>query len=213
MSKIALAYLALLTLHIGGLLQSYSLVSTLTKPLLVPCLIVLVWLDGREFRKNVFILTALAFSWLGDVFLMLPGEIYFIWGLLAFLSAHACYIWVFSRQSSFLPIRILPFLAYVALLMSGPLRGKLPEGLRIPIYLYIAVLTGMGCMAALRRSREPGYELLLIGAILFILSDSFLALNKFASPIPLGGFWIMLTYGLAQYFIVRGYLAGHTSKS
>lgn len=211
MKKMALIYKALLSLHLVGLLLRLSEVSTLTKLLLMPCLIGLVWLDRREFRGNSLIVTALIFSWLGDMLLLLPGENYFIWGLVAFLSAHVCYIWVFSQQITFHPIRILPFLAYVALLLSGPLNGNLPQDLRIPIYLYIVVLIGMGSMASLRNIRVPGYQLVLVGGILFILSDSFLALNKFASPIPLAGFWVMLTYGLAQYFIIKGYLARHTS--
>ena len=44
------------------------------------------------------------------------------------------------------------------------------------------------------------------GAALFMTSDSLLALNKFYSPIGMGGFLIMLTYCSAQYLIVEGAL-------
>ena len=156
---------------------------------------------------------ALFFSWLGDILLMRPGEGFFMGGLAAFLSAHVCYIWIFTRGATFYPLRVLPFLVYVALLLVGPLNGKVPDNLQIPVYAYVIVITAMGSVASLRNTQRPGYELVLIGSILFILSDSFLALNKFSSPLPLAGFWVMLTYGLAQYFIVRGYLADHSSHN
>lgn len=212
MRKLSLAFGVLLTIHLTASLAHIPLATTLTKPLLVPCLVGLVWLNHRTLRGYGIMLAALIFSWLGDVLLMLPGEDFFMGGLVAFLSAHVCYIWIFSRGGTFRPLRVLPFLVYVALLLAGPLNGKLPEDLRVPLYTYVAVITAMGVMASLRNTQRPGYELVLIGSILFILSDSFLALNKFSSPLPLAGFWVMLTYGLAQYFIVKGYLAGHSPQ-
>jgi uncharacterized membrane protein YhhN len=209
MHKLSLAFGVLLVIHIMGLLANISLAATLTKPVLVPCLAGLVWLQSRTIRGHGVILAALFFSWLGDVLLMRSGEGFFMGGLAAFLSAHVCYIWIFSREATLHPLRVLPFLMYVALLLAGPLHGKLPESLQIPVHSYVVVITAMGIVASLRNTQRPGYELILIGSILFILSDSFLALNKFSSPLPLAGFWVMLTYGLAQYFIVKGYLAGH----
>ena len=38
------------------------------------------------------------------------------------------------------------------------------------------------------------------------LQDSLLAINKFLSPIPAAGFWVMFTYCLAQFLIVRGFV-------
>ena len=213
MHKLTLAFGVLLAIHIAGLLMDIPLATSLTKPLLVPCLMVLVWLQSRTIRGHGIILAALFFSWLGDVLLMLPDKDFFMGGLAAFLSAHVCYIWIFSREATYHPLRVLPFLMYVALLLAGPLNGKLPENLQIPVYSYIIVITSMGIVASLRNTQRPGYELILIGSILFILSDSFLALNKFSSPLPLSGLWVMLTYGLAQYFIVKGYLAGYSYQN
>lgn len=212
MRNLSLAFGILLAIHIAGLLANVPLAATLTKPLLLPCLMVLVWLQSRTIRGHGIILAALFFSWLGDMLLMLPGEDFFMGGLAAFLSAHVCYIWIFSRGAAFRPLRVLPFLMYAALLLAGPLYGKLPENLQIPVYSYVVVITSMGIVASFRNAQQPGYELILIGSILFILSDSFLALNKFSSPLPLSGLWVMLTYGLAQYFIVKGYLSVHSRQ-
>ncbi len=213
MHKLSLAFGVLLAIHIAGLLINAPLAATLTKPLLVPCLAGWVWLDQRTIGGHGLMLAALFFSWLGDVLLMRSSEGFFMGGLAAFLSAHVCYIWIFSREATLHPLRVLPFLMYVVLLLAGPLHGKLPESLQIPVYSYVVVITAMGIVASLRSTQRPGYELILIGSILFILSDSFLALNKFSSPLPLAGFWVMLTYGLAQYFIVKGYLAGYSYQN
>jgi len=42
------------------------------------------------------------------------------------------------------------------------------------------------------------------GAVLFIMSDSILAINKFYQSFEVAGLGIMLTYGMAQLFIVEG---------
>jgi uncharacterized membrane protein YhhN len=137
---------------------------------------------------------------------MVQGGSLFVFGLGAFLLAHLLYIRIFVKAATFRAIRLLPFVAFVALLVGGPLYGKLSADLQIPVYVYIAVICVMGFTASLRRSQLPGYELVLIGAVLFILSDSLIALNKFSGGVLWSGFWVMLTYGLAQYFIVKGYL-------
>ena len=50
------------------------------------------------------------------------------------------------------------------------------------------------------------YSLVITGALLFLASDSILAINKFAFKIPYASIWIMLTYAFAQYFILKGIL-------
>jgi uncharacterized membrane protein YhhN len=46
----------------------------------------------------------------------------------------------------------------------------------------------------------------LIGAVLFMISDSLIAIDKFATPIPYPTLFIMGTYVFAQYFIAVGVL-------
>jgi uncharacterized membrane protein YhhN len=53
------------------------------------------------------------------------------------------------------------------------------------------------------RNKRAGLFMLL-GAVLFVISDSMLAINKFYQPFNGAGLLIMLTYGLAQFFIIRG---------
>src|SRR3954454_15269689 len=42
-----------------------------------------------------------------------------------------------------------------------------------------------------------------IGAVLFMLSDGLLAINRFAQPLPMAQFWVLATYYAAQILIVR----------
>jgi uncharacterized membrane protein YhhN len=44
------------------------------------------------------------------------------------------------------------------------------------------------------------------GAIFFVASDTALALNKFNAPFPHAALVIMITYGLAQFFLTNGAL-------
>jgi uncharacterized membrane protein YhhN len=62
---------------------------------------------------------------------------------------------------------------------------------------------------------EKSYFTVLAGAILFVFSDSLIAINKFAVGIPKSGIWIMTTYILAQYLIMSGLLTqvNGTNKS
>ncbi len=200
------AFLILLSVHLLAILFHVSMVSAVTKPLLMPFLIGLVWQKNRSFNGYQLLISALLFSWLGDILLMFSGEMYFLAGLGAFFVAQLVYSRLFSKTATFNFIRVLPFLAYMGLILGGPLHGTLPEPLQIPIYFYMAAIMLMGIMAAMRQGQLAGYDFVLVGAILFILSDSFIALNKFSTPIPYSGIWVMLTYGLAQFFIVWGCL-------
>jgi uncharacterized membrane protein YhhN len=47
-------------------------------------------------------------------------------------------------------------------------------------------------------------KLMMFGALLFVASDSILAINKFYLPFEFAGIFIMLTYGLAQLLITIG---------
>lgn len=46
----------------------------------------------------------------------------------------------------------------------------------------------------------------LVGAILFVLSDPILALHKFYRPLPYASLLIMSAYAVAQLLIVTGFI-------
>jgi uncharacterized membrane protein YhhN len=187
----------------------------LTKPLLMPLLALGYALETKPLnRLSALVLAALFFSWLGDVLLMLEGRngMFFILGLLGFLTAHALYIAYFIRipatnGRSFIrkrPVMLLAVLAYVVELLY--VLWPSLDGMKIPVLVYGIVIGTMLCFALWQygKTDDRAAGLMIVGAILFVASDSLLAINKFKSPIPFGGIWVMSTYILAQYCIVKG---------
>jgi uncharacterized membrane protein YhhN len=173
----------------------------ISKPMLMPMLMLMAFqLNIKE--RNLYI--ALFFSLLGDVFLMFGGELYFMFGLGSFLLAHIFYIFLFKSQFKFNLLKALPFAAATLSYFLFIKRG-IDQNLLIPVSVYCIVITIMGIFASGRKTNNLSYNLVLIGSILFILSDSLIAFNKFYSPLPASSFWVMSTYGLAQFLIVLGW--------
>ncbi|MEJ2112421.1 MAG: lysoplasmalogenase [Flavobacteriaceae bacterium] len=152
---------------------------------------------------------ALVFSLIGDILLMFVNiySSFFIAGLVSFLIAHILYIIVFSktRNKNKKPTIILILLTVYALGIFYFLSDGL-ENMLIPVILYMTIILTMVTMAFLRQGsvNNISYKLVAIGAILFVISDSLLALNKFYVPFYFADISIIFTYGLAQLFIVLG---------
>jgi len=87
--------------------------------------------------------------------------------------------------------------------------------MKIPVLVYGSSVCLMVIMAALRIDSvsRRSFWWVTIGAILFMLSDSIIAINKFLyeGNLPLASFFIMLTYIIAQFFIVHGFLLSYKS--
>jgi uncharacterized membrane protein YhhN len=166
-------------------------------------------LRSRGARRDAGLLAlALAFSTAGDVLLDLNPRLSAL-GLGAFLLAHVAYICLFVRnRAAGLPLRsrfgaaVLVVLVYSAMLSAWivPYVGALA----VPVVLYICALTAMVSTAILARFRYPWVA---VGAILFLVSDSLLAVHKFKEPVPLRDYLVWSTYYLGQCGIALGYLA------
>jgi uncharacterized membrane protein YhhN len=80
--------------------------------------------------------------------------------------------------------------------------------MRLPVMLYAIVILTMLTGAINRKEKvdRGSYYLVLTGAILFVISDSVIAVNKFSHPFASSGIVIMSTYIVAQYLIVAGYI-------
>lgn len=186
-----------------------------TKPLLVSFLLLYFLLNRAETKTRFLISLALLFSLLGDVLLLFTdrSENYFMFGLLAFLLAHIFYIIQFSRERN-KNIGILKPLGSL-LIFGGLFFYFLKDDLGsmlLPVCVYMIIILMMAFFAFLRKGNIPkkSFELVFTGAILFLISDATLAIDKFHSPISNAGILIMGTYGLAQLFIVLGILKSST---
>jgi uncharacterized membrane protein YhhN len=171
-------------------------------PLAVLAFRVLKTLDG------LILSIALVFSTIGDVMLGLHREDFFIFGLLSFLIAHFFYIWLFARsfphpfrtnlEQKILLIGILIFsVAMTAWLWTGF------GAMRIPAMIYLCAITLMCITATLMNLPK---RTVLFGALLFLLSDSLIAANRFRMPIPLSNYAIWITYYVGQCCIAFGFL-------
>jgi len=167
----------------------------------------------RQFTIPVLI--AFFFSWMGDNLLMFSGkdEIFFFAGVGGFFLAQIAYIYTFIKFSEkggkgFLQRNLITGFLFIAY-MAGIYYLLYPNlgGVMKPvIFIYALSLIGMSMMALNRNGRvnRASYLLVFLGSILFVISDSMIAIDKFNTEIPLGGFWIMITYISAQYLIMRG---------
>ncbi|WP_347174720.1 lysoplasmalogenase [Polaribacter uvawellassae] len=191
---------------IWGIITVNETMKTIAKPMLLT-LLALVYL--ASVKKPIFwYVLGMFFSFVGDVLLMFKGANFFMFGLSAFLFAHVVYIKVVA---GFLPNNLstkkissaFPFVIFFGILMYliFPNLG----GLLIPVVVYGIVISTFGAVALLNYRSEKSTEnlWLCIGAILFILSDSLIALNKFYEPNEIYGIAIMVTYILAQFLICK----------
>jgi len=160
------------------------------------------------------ILAALVFSWLGDVTLEFQGknDLFFIIGLSCFLLAQIIYLIAFfsTKGENVLFFRkiylILPVILYGVIIIFILYKGL--GDMKVPVIFYTVVILTMLTSAINREKKvnRQSYILVLAGAILFILSDTILAINKFGYSFTLAGIANMLTYITAQYLIVIGCL-------
>ncbi len=151
---------------------------------------------------------ALFFSSLGDFFLGLNEKKLFIQGLVAFLISHIFYSIAFYSQLKYHSLFIVNHfilnivLIIYAIIMTKILIPKLGN-LKIPVIIYISTLIIMGIGGINTKFSNP---ILIFGVILFIISDSLLAIQKFLNSFKGIDYFIWLTYYLAQLFIVFGAL-------
>ena len=149
---------------------------------------------------------ALAFSTLGDVFLDLGGM--FVAGLGAFLLAHLLYATLFVRNGR-RPVRLnanqhisLTALLFFSLALTMWLWPGLGP-LAVPVACYIGAIMLMVAAAILGRFRQSW---LVCGALLFLISDALIGINKFKMPVPGRDHLVWATYYLGQCGIALGFL-------
>jgi uncharacterized membrane protein YhhN len=185
------------------------------KPLI--CVLLFVYLATTTklyggFRKLIF--TGLVFSFFGDIVLMFAakGPNFFMLGLVSFLIAHIFYSLAFYRDFKNDPMaskkfgHLMLFLMGIFSLSYYALLRPFLADLRIPVMVYIFIISIMAILAGYRYKRVNliSFRLIFTGAIFFVISDSALAYNKFVSSYPYSGIIIMGTYIIAQYLITIG---------
>ena len=158
----------------------------------------------------------LFFSWIGDISLMIDERypILFVVGLGAFLIAHVGYALGFIRSitDSGKPLKIgpsilmaLPFALFTGFFFFY-IKDGIPSELFFPVLAYTVVISFMGMTSALRHGHvdQSSFKWILVGAILFILSDCVIAVNKFYYDFDYDAVLNMTLYLTGQFMITVG---------
>ena len=194
-----LAALAIRAEHKGARRQIY-----LFKPLTTFCILLIALLAPPPYRPgyHIPISLGLLFSLFGDVFLMLPRD-RFLAGLASFLVALVCYLVAFVNVAGYpssWPLGLI-LLGYGTYLLKRlwPHLGSY----RIPVIIYALVLLLMsaGAFQQLWLDTAPRTWFAFIGAVLFVISDSLLALDRFEARASRRHTFVLASYFAAQWLI------------
>ena len=215
-----ICYIGILAVHLAGIVFNIQLLEYIIKPMIVIWLLLYflsqIVIINSGLKK--WIVSALFFSWTGDVLLLFQqnNSVFFLLGLSAFLIAHIFYIIFFNRVRVNESVRGNVWLLLIVVIYYSSLISLLYShlgGMKLPVLVYGIVISWMFMLAMhmLFIKNKTAGKWMMTGALLFVISDSLLAVNKFYQPFAIAGVVIMLSYGLAQLFIVEGAIKYITS--
>lgn len=213
-----LIYSLVSALFMATLFFEWQLTHYLVKPMFMVVLMVFHFkaIPQKFGLFSKLIQFGLFFSWIGDIALMFDEkvEILFVVGLAAFLIAHLGYAAAFlnSIKRSNKPIKGLKALGFAGpfAVFTGAffffIKEGLPQELFVPVLAYTVVISLMGITAAWRHGHVNArtFNWILIGAILFILSDCVIAVNKFVVDFDYDAILNMTLYLSGQFMITVG---------
>ena len=189
-----------------GIYLEKQLMVNFAKPMLM---ITLFWYYYSNTKQlNKYFVLGLFFSFLGDLLLLGTGEVCFIFGLLFFLIAHVFYIIMVlrlipARKPKNFIMASVPFLLLFLILMNILFAGL--GSMKIPVIIYAMTISFFGIVSLLLylETKTKISLILLVGVLIFISSDTILALNLFYKTQSFYPLLIMMSYVLAQYLICR----------
>ena len=192
-------------------------------------MLALLWWIGQSTGwggSMLFFTLGAVFCLAGDVFLMVPRDM-FIFGLLAFLLGHICYILGLNNVPPLINmaglllllvlrnilaiITVIVLVIYLVWLFPKLAKGLVDKGkkaLRLPVLIYSLVISLM-VYSALMTWNRAGWTntaalFASVGAVLFFASDSMLAWDRFLNPLSHARLRVMTTYHLGQIGIIVG---------
>ncbi len=191
----------ILNLLFFNVLTEYRVVS---KPMIMASLIGF-YISHAKKQSNAFLL-ALIFALLGDIFLMFEGDDFFIIGLGCFLIMQVLYMLTFLKDRTINYYDII-WKAFLVSLLSAYILFKLWESLgnkQMPVTIYTLAISAMVISAFIRKPSTVWFIQVIVGVVLFMISDALIAYTKFGGLVYGSEYIIMSTYMIAQYMIVRG---------
>ncbi|MBN2038844.1 MAG: lysoplasmalogenase [Spirochaetes bacterium] len=152
---------------------------------------------------SIFTVTGLILALVGDTLLMIEETDLFLYGLLFFFLTQLSYITAFSTNYSFAIWNIIPaagLLAFICFFyMSIKKRSKKWKS---GILAYMLAIAVMLYFAIAGFNEISGKNILILtGAILFVISDVLIAINKFIKKIPNSTIIVWAIYAPSQLLI------------
>ena len=184
------------TLALVGAEKKIAWLHVVFKPLTTLLLLAVVGYPETTFAR--WIAAGIVLSAVGDVALLWNGNRAFIVGLVAFLLAHVAYVIAFLGVAVWSPhVAVVAVIVSAASLLLLRATWKGAAGLHAATIAYAVVITAM-VVAAWATIGGPVAmaPAAAVGAVLFYISDSSLALNRFRSPVKhiimlaIGVYWL-----------------------
>jgi uncharacterized membrane protein YhhN len=196
-----------------------DLIEYLTKPFLMPLLAAFYVASALDTSTpiNWWFVAGILGGFLGDFFLMLPDKsgknTSFKIGLIAFLLGHIFYIIsMITRGWDYGGFRMWSlglgtlFVVYGIILAPKLLKHTGKMSIPVGVYIVVIVLMGYSTSVLIGIVNLSAVILLIVGAWLFIISDTLNAWHRFVSPIIYERLWVMSTYIAGQFLIVFGFV-------
>jgi uncharacterized membrane protein YhhN len=205
---------------IVGEIHDHQLLVYVCRPLMMIILSSWFFFNSRRVgdRFTLLIQVGIFFSLVADVAMMFQhlDQFNLLVGMGVFLIVQLCYMMAFVHnvnevsggESPVVPLVLALVLTGYCFLFAGRLAPYVDETLAVPLLVYAIAMTAMGVAAGFRFGRTfvRSYLMVMVGALFFITSHSFLATNRFMRPLEHAEWSVILTYSLAQYLIVAGCL-------
>lgn len=199
----------------NGNREIYMFLKPLTTILIMSLLIFVPKNVHSKFRN--LMLAAFLFCLVGDILLLFDS--YFVFGLASFLWAHLLFSTSFINLKGF-GAHILSFLMVfgVGVILFFWLKPNLGEFM-VPVALYVLVICFMAWqgIGLYFRNKGRAYSWIALAVLLFMLSDTMIAIAKFKSTfvysniLILGTYW--LSIGLLANATYRIILDGKTTSN
>lgn len=149
-----------------------------------------------ESTYGQIMLAGLVLSMAGDLLLIPKGRATFLAGLVSFLLGHIAYVAAFAvRGVAPLPAAVTgAVLLAIGLVMAKIFLPRMDADMRVPVFVYGLVITTMVALAV-GTVVGVGRPQILIGAVLFYLSDLSVAQDRLLKPSFVARLW-----GLPFYY-------------
>ena len=207
----------------------------ITKLLVVIFAVAILIKSEEKANQFLWIYWGLILGWFGDLFLYLSDNLeiltgidlstdpmpfyFFLMGLISFLAGHVLYIIGFTKdrkdaklegrnfKASNIVLSTIGLVTLYAVSVFSILYNNLNE-LKVPVLAYVVVIMLMVITAVKRSTSYKNYFTIVLGALLFVLSDTILAFSIFTDFSVYAPLLVMSTYGFAQILIAIGYAQG-----